>query len=111
VSEGGLYLEYTRFAQGEEVFADPEEAVVLLDLLSELERREQLQVLVWCLVSNHFHLAFLGERYPCLAGCRRFREDSQGCSSVGGRDRGRLWQSRYQTRLVDSQRHLEQLVL
>jgi hypothetical protein len=35
--EGGLYHVYNRFARGEEVIADPEEAVTFLDLLRELK--------------------------------------------------------------------------
>jgi hypothetical protein len=43
--EGGLYHVYNRFARGEEVFADPEEAITFLDLLRELKQRDDLQVL------------------------------------------------------------------
>ena len=50
--EGGLYHVYNRFARGEEVFADPEEAVAFLDLLRDLKRRDDLQVFAWCLLSN-----------------------------------------------------------
>lgn len=52
--EGGLYHVYNRFARGEEVFADPEEAIAFLDLLRELKQRDDLQVLAWCLLSNHY---------------------------------------------------------
>ncbi len=52
--EGGLYHVYNRFARGEEVFSDPEEAIAFLDLLRELKLRDDLQVLAWCLLSNHF---------------------------------------------------------
>jgi REP element-mobilizing transposase RayT len=51
--EGGLYHVYNRFARGEDVFADPEEAVEFSELLRELKRRDDLQVLGWCLLSNH----------------------------------------------------------
>jgi len=40
--EGGLYHVYNRFARGEEVFADPEEAIAFLDLLRELKQRDDL---------------------------------------------------------------------
>jgi hypothetical protein len=40
--EGGLYHVYNRFARGEEVFADPEEAISFLDLLRELKQRDDL---------------------------------------------------------------------
>ena len=34
---GGLYHVYNRFARGEEVFADPEEAIAFLGLLRDLK--------------------------------------------------------------------------
>ena len=54
---GGLYPVHNRFARGEEVFSDPEEAVAFLDLLRELKQRDDLQVFAWCLLSNHFRIA------------------------------------------------------
>ena len=38
--EGGLYHVYNRFARGEDVFADPEEAIEFLGLLRKVKRRE-----------------------------------------------------------------------
>ena len=40
IIEGGLYHVYNRFARGEDVFADPEEAIEFLGLLREVKRRE-----------------------------------------------------------------------
>ena len=39
VIEGGLYHVYKRFARGEDVFADPEEAVEFAELLREVKQR------------------------------------------------------------------------
>ena len=61
---GGLYHVYNRFARGEEAFANPEEAISFLDLLRELKQRDDLQVLAWCLLSNHFHLAVRTSAVP-----------------------------------------------
>jgi hypothetical protein len=38
--EGGLYHVYNRFARGEGVFADPEEAVEFVELLREVKGRD-----------------------------------------------------------------------
>ena len=51
--EGGLYHVYNRFARGEEVFANPEEAIEFLELLRDLKKRDDLQVFAWSLLSNH----------------------------------------------------------
>ena len=47
--EGGLYHVYNRFARGEDVFADPEEAVEFSELLREVKQREGLTVYAWAL--------------------------------------------------------------
>ncbi|MEJ2581536.1 MAG: hypothetical protein P8127_07855 [Acidobacteriota bacterium] len=51
--EGGLYHVYNRFARGEDVFADPEEAIEFAELLREVKRRDGLTVLAWALLANH----------------------------------------------------------
>jgi len=55
--EGGLYHVYNRFARGEEVFADHEEAVEFVERLRAVKRRDGLTVFAWALLSNHYHLA------------------------------------------------------
>ena len=52
--EGGLYHLYNRFARGENVFANPEEAVEFVELLREVKHRDGLTVFAWALLSNHF---------------------------------------------------------
>ena len=108
--EGGLYHVYNRFARGEEVFADPEEAIEFLDLLRDLKQRDDLQVFAWSLLSNHYHLAVQTSAVPLS---RTMRTLQGGFAKAFNRRWGRsgpLWQSRYQTRLVDSQRYTEQLI-
>jgi len=55
--EGGLYHVCNRFARGEEIFGDPEEAICFVDRLHEVKARDGFAVLAWCLMSSHFHLA------------------------------------------------------
>jgi hypothetical protein len=50
--EGGLYHVYNRFARGESVFSDPEEAIEFVELLREVKRRDGLTVFAWALLSN-----------------------------------------------------------
>ena len=99
--EGGLYHVYNRFARGEEVFADPEEAITFLDLLRELKQRDDLQVLAWCLLSNHFHLAARTSAVPLSRTMRTLQGGFAKAFNRRWRRSGPLWQSRYQTRLVD----------
>jgi putative transposase len=108
--EGGLYHVYNRFARGEEVFADPEEAVAFLDLLRELKQRDDLLVLAWCLLSNHFHIAVRTSVVPLSRTMRTLQGGFARAFNRRWKRSGPLWQSRYQTRLVDSQRYFERLV-
>ena len=62
--EGGLYHVYNRFARGEGVFADPEEAVEFAELIREVKARDGLRVFAWALLSNHFHLAVRTSAVP-----------------------------------------------
>lgn len=108
--EGGLYHVYNRFARGEEIFSDAEEAIEFLDLLRDLKQRDDLQVFAWSLLSNHYHLAVQTSAVPLS---RTMRTLQGGFAKAFNRRWGRsgpLWQSRYQTRLVDSQRYTEQLI-
>ena len=108
--EGGLYHVYNRFARGEEVFADREEAIAFLDLFRELKQRDDLQVLAWCLLSNHFHLAVRTSAVPLSRTMRTLQGGFAKAFNRRRRRSGPLWQSRYQTRLVDSQMYFERLV-
>jgi hypothetical protein len=42
--EGGLYHVYNRFARGENVFGDPEEAIEFLELLRQVKQRDGLTI-------------------------------------------------------------------
>jgi REP element-mobilizing transposase RayT len=60
--EGGIYHVYNRVSRGEHAFRDEVEAERLLQRLFETKHRDGFQVLAWCLMSNHYHLALrMGE--------------------------------------------------
>jgi putative transposase len=108
--EGGLYHVYNRFARGEEIFADPEEAINFLELLRKLKQRDDLQIFGWALLSNHYHLAIRTSAVPLSRTMRTLQGSYARTFNRRWRRSGPLWQSRYQTRLVDSQRYIEQLI-
>ena len=59
--EGGRYDVYNRVSRGEHAFRDEAEAE-RLKRLSETKSSDGFQVLAWCLMSNHYHLALrMGE--------------------------------------------------
>ncbi|MCD4748009.1 MAG: transposase [Thermoanaerobaculales bacterium] len=109
--EGGLYHVYNRFARGEEVFAESEEAIEFLDLLRELKKRDGLQVFAWSLLSKHFHLAVRTFAVPLSRTMRTLQGGYSKAFNQRWRRTGPLWQSRYQTRLVNDQQYIGQLII
>jgi len=77
---GWALHEYNRFARGEEVFSDPEEAIECLELFRDLKQRDGLQVLAWSLLSNHYYLAL---RTSTGVGGGEGNEAQIGCQ-IGG---------------------------
>ena len=47
--EGGLYHVYNRFARGEEIFAEPDEAERFVSMIREAKKRDGFIVYAWCL--------------------------------------------------------------
>ena len=71
--EGGLYHVYNRFARGEGVFVDPEEAVEFSELLREVKQRDGLTVYAWALLSNHYHIAVRTSAVPLSRSMQRLQ--------------------------------------
>lgn len=109
--EGGLYHVYNRFARGEGVFAEPEESIEFLELLRDLKKRDGFQVFAWSLLPNHFHLAVRTSAVPLSRTMRTLQGGYSKAFNRRWRRTGPLWQSRYQTRLVDDQQYIGQLIL
>jgi len=62
--EGGLYHVYNRFARGEDLFGDPEEAIRFVEWLRWVKDRDGFVVFAWCLMSNHFHVVLRATSVP-----------------------------------------------
>ena len=56
VVEGGIYHVYNRFARGAEIFLEGDEGPRFLELVRTVRDRDDLTILAWCLMSNHYHL-------------------------------------------------------
>jgi len=107
---GGIYHVYNRVSRGAHVFRDDEEADRLEGLLAATKKRDDFQILAWCVMSNHYHLAVrMGE----VALSRSMRTIHQRfAQSYNGRNRvfGPFWQGRYRSRYVDDEGYLRQLI-
>ncbi len=109
--EGGIYHVYNRVSRGEHAFRDEAEAERLLRRLFETKSRDGFQVLAWCLMSNHYHLALRMGEVPLSRSMRTLNH--RYALSFNGRHRlvGPFWQGRYRSKLVEDGAYLQQLIL
>ena len=110
VVEGGLYHVYNRFARGATIFDEGDEAERFLDLLRTVRNRDEITVLAWCLMANHYHLALRAGPVQLSRSIGfvqfRFGQDY----NRRHRSSGPLWQSRFKAKAIDDERYLRQLI-
>ncbi len=109
--EGGVYHVYNRFARGESVLANPEEAIAFVELLRDAKQRDGLTILAWAVLSNHFHLAVRTSAIPLSRTMKHLQGTYSRTFNRRWRRSGPLWQSRYQARLVEDQQYLDQVII
>ena len=107
---GGIYHVYNRVSRGEHVFRDEGEADRFEALLAATKKRDDLQILAFCVMSNHYHLAVrMGE--VSLSRSMGFIQH-RFSQSFNGRHRlfGPFWQGRYRSKWVGDEEYLRQLI-
>jgi REP element-mobilizing transposase RayT len=109
--EGGIYHVYNRFASGEPVFADPEEARDFIDLLRYVKGRDGWRIFAWVLMSNHYHLVIRSRSVPISRGFHYLQGRFSQRYNRGRNRTGALWQSRYHARAVNEQGYLDRVIL
>ncbi len=107
---GATYHVYCRVARGEFVFDDQSEAVEFVEILRDVRNLDGWTILAWCLMGNHFHLVLTTRNVDLWRSMARF----QGTVSRRYNRRhgylGRLWQSRYRARVIDSDLYFRQVI-
>jgi putative transposase len=98
--EGALYHVYCRTARGERVFAEEDEARAFLAILRDVKQRDELAVLAWSLMPNHYHLLLRTGRVPLWRSMRLIQGRSAQAFNRRHRQIGSLWQERYKAKLV-----------
>jgi len=107
---GATYHVYCRVARGEFVFSDPSNAEVFIDILRDVRERDDLSILAWCLMSNHYHVVMKTSSIPLWRSMARLQGKIARDHNRRRGVLGRLWQSRYRARLIDSNEYLMQVV-
>jgi putative transposase len=108
--DGAIYHVYCRTGRGEHIFRDDEEADAFVDVLRDVKRRDDMTILAWCLMSNHYHLVVRTARVPLWRSMRLV----QGRFAKGYNRRhevyGSVWQGRYKAMLVQPGSYLHRVI-
>jgi REP element-mobilizing transposase RayT len=109
ISEATYHV-YSRVARGEFAFDDPYEAEEFVETVRRVRDVHNWRVLAWCLMGNHYHLVVKTGTVPLWRSMQRLQ-------SIVAREfnrrrgyLGRLWQSRYRARIIDSNDYFRQVV-
>ena len=104
------YHVYCRVARGEFVFANQEDSDLFLETLCEIKDRDGLSILAWCLMTNHYHLVLKTGSEPLWRTMARLQRTVAREHNRRRGYLGRLLQSSYRARLVDSNDYFWQVV-
>ena len=106
---GATYHVYCRVARGEFVFDDPYEAEEFVEKVREIRDADDWRILAWCLMGNHYHLVIKTGLIPLWRSMLRLQAGIARGFNKRRRYLGRLWQSRYRARIIDSTNYFDRL--
>ena len=107
---GGIYHVFNRASRGAHVFRDEAEADRFEALVASTKKRDDFQILAWCVMSNRYNLAVrMGE--VSLSRSMRFIQN-RFSQSYNGRHGvfSPFWQGRFRSRFVEDEEYLDTLV-
>ena len=107
---GATYHVYSRVARGEFAFDDPYEAEEFVETVRHVGDLHNWRVLAWCLMGNHYHLVVKTGTIPLWRSMQRLQSIVAREFNRRRRYLGRLWQSRYRARIIDSNEYFRQVV-
>ena len=107
---GATYHVYCRVARGEFVFEDDFEAIEFVETLRKVKELDGWTVFAWCLMGNHYHLVLKTRNVDLWRSMARLQGSVARNYNKRHRFLGRLWQSRYRARVIDSDDYFRQVV-
>jgi len=107
---GAIYHVYCRVARGEIGFDDPSEADEFVRAVKQIGCLHHWKVFAWCLMGNHYHFVVKTGSVPLWRTMQRLQGNVARKFNRRRRYSGRLWQSRYRARIIDSQDYFRQVV-
>lgn len=105
-----IYHVYCRVARGEFVFDEDFEAMEFVESLRQVRDLDGFSILAWCLMGNHYHLVISTRDVELWRSMARLQARVSRANNRRRRIFGRLWQSRYRARVVDSNEYYRQVL-
>ncbi len=107
---GALHHVMVRGMEGRPIFADATDRQAWVDRLAAVQPAAELTILAWALLPNHVHLLVRTGRTPLATVMRRLLTGYAGAFNRRHKRRGRLFQNRYRSILVEEDPYLLELV-
>ncbi|TFG39440.1 MAG: transposase, partial [Candidatus Aminicenantes bacterium] len=107
---GAIYHVYCRVGRGEFVFDDEFEAIEFIEALRKVRDIDGWTVFAWCLMGNHYHLVLKTRDIVLWRSMARLQGSVSRNYNRRHRFLGRLWQSRYRARVIDSNEYFRQVI-
>ena len=107
---GAIYHVYCRVARGEFVFDDDLEAVEFIETLRRVRDLDSWTIFAWCLLGNHYDLVLKTRDVDLWRSMARLQGSVSRSYNRRHRFLGRLWQSRYRARVIDSEDYYRQVI-
>jgi REP element-mobilizing transposase RayT len=107
---GAIYHVFCRVSRGEFVFDDESEAIQFIEVLRKVRDLDGWTVFAWCLMGNHYHLVLKTRDIVLWRSMARLQGSVSRSYNRRHRLLGRLWQSRYRARVIDSDDYFRQVI-
>ena len=107
---GAIYHVYCRVARGEFVFDDDFESIEFTEALRTVRDLDGWTIFAWCLMGNHYHLVLRTNEIELWRSMARLQGSFSRSYNRRHRFLGRLWQSRYRARVIDSEEYFRQVI-
>jgi REP element-mobilizing transposase RayT len=101
---------YNRTSRGAHVFRKDEEADRLEGLIAATKARDDFQILAWCVMSNHYHLAVRMGEVPLSGSMRTIHHRFAQSFNRRHRVFGPFWQGRFRSKFVGNEEYVRRLI-
>ncbi len=108
--EGRTYHVYNRVAGGWIAFEDSELSEKFVEIFRQTVDRDEVAVLGWCLLGNHYHMILRQGPVPLSRSMKSIQQVVSKERNHRDRTYGPLWQGRFKAKEVSDDEYLRQLV-